>query len=253
MDEGLKKVIAGVPVWVFGEVVSTQEVARALAERPGQGTPWAVMAAHQRAGRGRGDHRWLSSPGDDLLVTVVWEPRELAAAGQFLLSMATALAVARTLAAHHPAVRIKWPNDLFAGGRKIAGLLLEHTLMGDRILRSYLGIGINLNERTFPPALPEAVSLAMLTGRHYDAETFLAALLPPLLHELERAAGGEARTLHQEYESWLLGFGERQHFRAGRRHFTAVIEGVDRWGRLLLRHDDGTLQAAALDEVTLLQ
>jgi BirA family biotin operon repressor/biotin-[acetyl-CoA-carboxylase] ligase len=157
-------------------VPSTQLVALELAE---DGAPdrTVVMAEHQTAGRGRRGARWEDEPGASLLVSIVvrsgLEPARLPT-----LSYVAAVAVAEALAAVAPIVpRLKWPNDVLIGGRKIAGILLESKL-GRGPATTILGIGINLGQRHFPPALRErATSVALETGLAIDREALLAALL----------------------------------------------------------------------------
>ncbi len=253
MEEVHREHIAGIEVRFYGEVTSTQDVVRALAGRPGGGEALAVVARHQTCGRGRGVHRWLSSPGDDLLLSLLWRPPALPAAAQALLPLTTTLAVLRTLHRHHPTLRIKWPNDILAGGRKLAGLLIENTLRGDRLAHTLVGVGINLNETAFPAELPAAVSLRMLTGRTYDPAVLLEELLPVLLQELQRSRPENFPAIKEEYEAWLYLIGEEAPFEGPGGRFSARLAGIDAWGRLLLHHADGRRRAWSLDEITLMR
>ena len=107
----------------FGSVTSTQDVARELPIGS------VVIADHQTAGRGRLEHRWEAPPGTALLVSFVLLPNPL-------LSLAAGVAAAE---ACDQGVRLKWPNDLLLGGRKVGGILVEATAT-----RAVCGIGINL-------------------------------------------------------------------------------------------------------------
>jgi BirA family transcriptional regulator, biotin operon repressor / biotin---[acetyl-CoA-carboxylase] ligase len=191
------------PVVRLGSVVSTQSVALELAE---QGAPdrTVVIAEHQTAGRGRRGARWEDEPGASLLVSMVLRP-SLEPARLPTLSYAAAVAVAEALAAVAPVVpRLKWPNDVLVGPRKIAGILLETRLggmtgqVGARAasnrppsilpeqaapattgpVTTILGIGINLGQRQFSPSLHDrATSVAIETGLAVDREALLTALL----------------------------------------------------------------------------
>lgn len=164
------------PVVRLGSVVSTQSVALELAE---QGAPdrTVVIAEHQTAGRGRRGARWEDEPGASLLMSMVLRP-SLEPARLPTLSYAAAVAVAEALAAVAPVVpRLKWPNDVLVGPRKIAGILLE-TRLGRVPVTTILGIGINLGQRQFPPSLRDrATSVAIETGLAVDREALLTALL----------------------------------------------------------------------------
>lgn len=185
------------PVVRRESVVSTQSVALELAE---QGAPdrTVVIAEHQTGGRGRRGARWEDEPGASLLVSVVLRP-SLAPACLPMLSYVAAVAVAEALAAVAPVVpRLKWPNDVLIGGRKIAGILLEtKTVVAgaaspgmtegglfkeagapSRQITTIMGIGINLGQRQFPPALGDrATSVAIETGLSVDREALLTALV----------------------------------------------------------------------------
>lgn len=156
------------------EVDSTQRVARALAEG---GAPHGtvVVAEHQRAGRGRLDRRWLSPPGQNLLLSVVLRP-EVPAREVALLTLGAAAGLAVAFD-----VRVKWPNDLVdRAGHKLGGLLGEVELEGDRARFVVLGLGLNVNQVDFPPELPAATSLARLSGpqdREAVLETAVRAIL----------------------------------------------------------------------------
>ncbi|MES2641817.1 MAG: biotin--[acetyl-CoA-carboxylase] ligase [Myxococcota bacterium] len=142
----------------FETVASTQIVARELAEA---GAPHGtvVLAEEQTAGRGRLDRRWDSARGLNLTFTLVLRPRIAARDAPLLtLGAAAGLAVAFDL-------RVKWPNDLVTGeGRKVAGLLAEMDTVGDRVGFVLLGVGLNVNQVSFPAALPNATSLATISG-----------------------------------------------------------------------------------------
>jgi BirA family biotin operon repressor/biotin-[acetyl-CoA-carboxylase] ligase len=157
------------------EVVSTQAVAFAMAEA-GAGDGTVVVAEHQTGGRGRLGRTWHDEPGANLLLSMVVRPR-LPVARLPLLSYVAAIAVAETLArTGGVAARLKWPNDVLVGGRKIAGILLESRLVADPVV--VVGIGINVGQRRFPPDVAErATSLALATGEDAAREPLLAPLL----------------------------------------------------------------------------
>ena len=179
-------------VLCLDRVDSTQAVAFALAAA-GAADRTVVVADSQAAGRGRRGRTWIDEPGASLLASVLLRPR-LELARLPLLSLAAAVAVAEALAETAGLVpRLKWPNDVLVGGRKIAGILLESRLGPAPLV--VLGIGINLAQRTFPLALTErATSVALETGRSADRETLLSALLEALDRrrgDLERGALAE--------------------------------------------------------------
>ena len=154
---------------------STQRVAFELAER---GTPdrTVVVADTQTAGRGRRGRHWADEPNASLLASIVVRPR-LALRDLPKLSLATAVAVADALAAITGlAVRLKWPNDLVIGGRKIAGILLECRIATEALV--VVGVGVNLGQHRFPHELAgAATSVRLETGRAVERDAMLDAVL----------------------------------------------------------------------------
>ena len=140
----------------------------------------SVLAAEtQTAGRGQGDHTWTSAPGQNLTFTLVlkFPPCAPIATSEILLiTQAVTGGIRRYLLSKGVESRIKWPNDIYVGDRKICGILIENILDGKQVSSSMIGIGFNLNQDRFPADLPNPVSLRQLTGRTYDLRTELVLL-----------------------------------------------------------------------------
>lgn len=163
------------PVIKLESVDSTQAIAFALAaEGAPDGT--AVIAAHQREGRGRRGRTWSAPPDTALLTSIVVRPA-VPAKDVPLYSLVAALATADTVAQLGAvAPRLKWPNDVLVGGRKIAGILLESRTIGSETVVA-IGIGVNLRQGEFPADLEgRATSIRLETGREVTPDEALAAL-----------------------------------------------------------------------------
>ena len=171
-----------------GRVESTQPIAFAIAA---DGAPdrSVVIADSQAAGRGRRGRPWHDEPGASLLVSIVLRPR-LAPARLPTLSLTAGVALAEALEhAAGLAVRLKWPNDVLVGGRKLAGILLESRMVPAAGTASEtpavvaLGIGVNLTQRAFPLELADrATSVRLAGGREVDRDTLLTEVLVRLDH-----------------------------------------------------------------------
>ncbi|HEX3176761.1 MAG TPA: biotin--[acetyl-CoA-carboxylase] ligase [Methylomirabilota bacterium] len=164
-------------------VDSTQATIFALAAT-GAADRTVVVADYQAAGRGRRGRAWDAAPGQSLLTSILLRPR-LSPAQWPAYSLVTAVAVAETLARMAAlAARLKWPNDVLIGGRKIAGILLESRAVGDAAAAVIaIGVGVNLTQRAFPAGLAaRATSVAIETGRAVSAEAVLTALLEAFDH-----------------------------------------------------------------------
>ena len=130
---------------------------RRLAEEPELEEYTVVTATDQTAGRGQPGHRWEATAGQNLTMTLLLHPSDLMEEGGTLfdLNILTALAVREALLHELPPgaeVRVKWPNDLLVGGRKICGILIENSFSSSRLDASVVGIGVNvLQEINFLP------------------------------------------------------------------------------------------------------
>ena len=151
------------------ETTSTNDEAR----NPRYGHGDAICAERQTAGRGQRGHTWSSEEGRNLMFSLVWEPRFLPVSEQFLLSEAVALALTDLFGGYGIDARIKWTNDIYAGDRKLVGILIEHNLTGDRLSRTIVGIGVNVNQTRFDPSLPNPSSMCLETGCEYDRQEVL--------------------------------------------------------------------------------
>jgi BirA family biotin operon repressor/biotin-[acetyl-CoA-carboxylase] ligase len=165
------------PVRAYDSVSSTQTVARAWAAA-GAPEGAVVLADHQRAGRGRRGRAWSAPPGAALLFSVVLRP-PIPVARWPELGLAAGCAVAEAVdTVAEVGARLKWPNDVLAGGRKLAGVLAEGLAGPDPAV--VLGIGINVSqaEGDWPPELAgRAVSLAMLGRPGVDRPALLGMVL----------------------------------------------------------------------------
>lgn len=237
------------PIVRRGRVDSTQTVAFTLAA---QGAPdrTVVVADSQAAGRGRRGRTWQDEPGASLLTSIIVRPR-LAPARLPALSLATGVAVAEALAAVAGlAARLRWPNDVMVGARKIAGILLETRMLAESPAAApapvvVVGIGVNLAQRRFSPDLEtRATSVARETGRAVERDVTLAAVLAAFdgwRHRLEREGFAPVRA------RWLtLSDTIGQPVTVEGVHGVAV--GLDDDGALLVR-TDGTVRRVVAGEL----
>ena len=208
-----------------------------------------IAAVSQTAGRGQRGNRWLSKPGDNLTFSLLLrfpspsvrhsssssvrhsrpDRESFPAREAMAVNCLAALAVRDHLVqAGAPAV-IKWPNDIYAGNRKICGMLVENGLEGDALSWSVIGIGINLNQTEFPGELINPTSLKRLTGRDTDPAAFLESLcerIETLLPELETAEG--RKRLREAYSIDLFRKDIQASYRdlATGTEFTGILRGI---------------------------
>lgn len=141
----------------FDTVDSTNNLA---AENSDSDCDMSVYAADfQRKGRGQRGTRWKSGRGENLTFSILLKPVHIAAPDQFIISAIASLSVARYLNIKGLNSKIKWPNDIYVGDKKICGMLIEHSLAGANLSVSIVGIGINLNQRDFDDDIPNPTSV----------------------------------------------------------------------------------------------
>ena len=205
---------------LFERVGSTNDVAHALA---GEGCPSGtlVLADEQTAGRGRAGRRWVSAPGVGLWMTLVERPSDPAAIAVLSLRIGLRAAAVLDRWASGP-VRLKWPNDIFLGARKLAGILVEARWRDTRLDWVAIGVGINV---VAPAEVATATGLAPGTSR--------VELLAELIPALRAAAAARGQLTERE----LAAFAARDLAR-GRRCIApgkGVVEGIGADGALVVR------------------
>ncbi len=236
----------------FDEIDSTNDAARrSLQESQAPPLPSLFVAHRQTAGRGRGGHPWWS-PDGCLMLTLALPSSTLPTDPTLWsqLALVSGLAVARTAVHSLPdeTIHLKWPNDVFAGGKKLAGILIESAPLVQRQSHAGRGaawlIGIGLNVDIDWNAAPAEVArratcLSSQAGRSLGLPVVLVELVEELQRELTAWSRGEDDWLTQWRERCLL-TGKILHVRQGpEREAVGVCEGVDASGRLIIRDEQG--------------
>ena len=167
-----------------------------------------VAAEEQTAGRGQGTHTWFSSPGENLTFSILYRFEGafgLAASEAILITQVTTLALRDYLLLRDVQARIKWPNDIWVGDRKICGILIENSVEAGRVCESIVGIGLNLNESVWPPELPNPVSLSELTGIRYNPHEELVQLHKEICRRFGLLASPDGRiSLQEEFGKYMF-------------------------------------------------
>ena len=199
-----------------------------------------IWAENQSAGRGQRGHSWLSNEGLNLTFSYIFEPTFLPATEQFSLLQAVALAMVDCLAEYNIEAKIKWTNDIYVGDNKIVGILMEHKLQGNCIGRTIAGIGLNVNQTSFPDSLPNPTSMQLETEEHYEREQVLTRITHHLTRRYEMLRNGEFSRLQEDYHSRLYRLDENHCYALpdGTR-FQGQITGVEPRGELKITTTEG--------------
>ncbi len=180
LRKGLRTRIFGNKIYTFDSIDSTNNCAKAVAGCGAEeGT--VVIAEKQTAGRGRLGRLWQANPNENLTFSIVLRPK-LSAEAVNLIPLYVAVGVARAVErVTKLSVDCKWPNDLLISGKKFAGILIEGSFKQNTVESVIVGIGINVNQQSFPPDLQnKATSLRLETNKEVDRRALLSETLSSL-------------------------------------------------------------------------
>jgi len=163
------------------ECHSTNDLALQLCQKKEWFEGTLVITHNQTAGRGQRGNTWIAEVGKNLTFSLLLKPTFLSGQEQFYLSVFVSLGIRDYVTEHtDQKVHIKWPNDILAGEKKMAGILIENQIAGNNLIGSVIGIGLNINQQHF--GIDSPTSLSLLTGKDYN----LSDELETLLQKLER-------------------------------------------------------------------
>ncbi len=243
-----------------------------------EGERW-LRTDFQSAGRGQAGNSWESAPGKNLLCSVLMSYQPSAISRQpFYLNVLVSVAVHKVirsvlcqrsgLCSVSEAVSIKWPNDIYCGDKKIAGILIENAILGSEVTYSIAGIGLNVNQTTFLSSAPNPVSLKLISGKETDIDTLMQALMAQI-EALEAMDEAQVWAYYRDHLYRRDGFWpfverevstaptmnyspsleEKEGERLERPIFLAKIEDVRTDGELELRDQDGNLRTYHFKEI----
>jgi len=206
-----------------------------LKNTPDEGS--VVLADFQTRGQGMSDSRWESSAGLNLLCSIILYPRFLAADRQFMLNKVASLAVKECVGiiTDSQEVKIKWPNDIYVGNKKIAGILSHNALIGNKIENTIIGIGLNVNQTQFSSYIPNPVSLKILKHRDYKLQHIFEVLMAGIKKYYQMLADGERNNIDRLYFDSLLHGNIQAGYLACNRRFNGKIIGVSKYGRIQMQ------------------
>ncbi len=231
------------------EVDSTNNYANRLISQGSVKNGSVVVSDYQKSGRGQRGNLWESAPGKNLLASIIVFPQFLPAAQQFYLSKIISITIYEWLAEKVDGVSIKWPNDIYVGNKKIAGILIDTAVLGSRIHSAVVGFGINLNQEQFSPAHPNAVSLKMLTKKDYDTQDVVLQLHSLFMNWLGRLESGFLEKIDTAYYQDLFRKDEWAFYRKEDVFFEAKISGTGEFGQLILEDRSGKRSEYMFKEV----
>ncbi len=187
----------------------------------------------QESGKGQRGKGWHSNPGENILMSILVQPPTGSRSPEFSFNAAISLACVHFLndLTHLP-WKVKWPNDIYWGDRKAGGILIENVIQGNSWNWSVIGIGINVNQETFPGTLTNPVSLKLINSKTYSPVDLARELQLQVLKYVEEGRNNPVDTLAR-YNEHLYKKGESVRLKKGTIVFGTTIREIDLQGQLV--------------------
>ena len=214
-----------------------------------------VFTFEQTNGRGQRGNTWQSEPFKNVAFSVILQPSFLHADEQFLLTKITSLAVSDLMAeilktqGIEAETRIKWPNDIYINGRKVAGILIENTLRENTIQHSVIGIGININQTQFDGAL-NAASIKTFTEKDSDLKFVVERLCEFLEARYLQLKTNKRDNIDFMYLQRLFQLNEWRSYLENDKFFEGKIVSVTSSGKLQMELHNSTIKEFDLKQVS---
>ena len=233
------------------EIGSTNDLLKRNAATMESGT--LIRAYKQTAGRGQKGNSWEAEAGKNLTFSMLFKNPCIDVKHQFAISEAVSLAIIDVLDNYAPGFSIKWPNDIYHNDRKIAGILIEHSLGNEGIDYTIAGVGLNINQQVFTSSAPNPVSLTHITGEFYDLNDF-TRLFGEKIEQYCNFDGTQEQldSMHKRYLKKLYRHDGKPHqfTTPDGTQFEATIVDVAPDGTLTLRHtSDNSCHGYSFKEV----
>lgn len=197
-----------------------------------------VFAHDQLAGKGQRGKVWVSQKGENIALSIIVKPTPLSLSAQFQLSVCAAVALHEFFMKYAGSdTKIKWPNDLYWQDRKAGGILIENVVSaGGQWEWAIVGMGININQTSFPPDLLNPVSLKQITGKSFEPLVLAKELSKLFCEYWNNGVVNGFDKLYSQYLTLLYKRNKKVKLRKDNKVFDAAIQSVTPTGRLVVQH-----------------
>ncbi len=213
---------------------------------------WTVVTAeYQTSGRGQMQTKWDSKRSKNLIFSMLIKFDNLKASNQFYLNCAISIGIFNALKEYKlPQLKIKWPNDIMSVNKKLGGILIENSLMNDKIYQTVVGVGLNINQVTYPDYLPKAVSMKQILKNDFDRDKILIKIVNSIKTQIDILNQGEFKTLHQNYENVLFKKGKVLMLEnKNQLKFLGKLIGVSKQGKLMVELENESVTEFDFKEI----
>ena len=198
-----------------------------------------IWTKEQTSGKGQREKRWISQKGKSLTISIYKEFDKFKVSNSFVLNALISTSIVKTLdKIGLKKVRIKWPNDIMSGNKKLGGILIENFLKSEHISSSIIGIGLNINEEKFKN-LPNATSLFIEINQKIELNKILNILIAELFSSFYLLKDNQ-NSIVKIYSSYLWKLNTLNNFKQKKTLFKAKVKGVNSLGNLILEMPDGS-------------
>lgn len=198
---------------------------------------FVVVADYQTAGKGQAGNSWESARGKNLLFSMVLYPHHIPIEEQFLISQAVSVGIKNLLDTVSDDITIKWPNDMYWKDSKLAGILIETSLLRGKISKAVIGVGLNVNQTEFFSDAPHPISLKQIAGKSFNRKKLLHRIVASIL---EVYGQWESEKIRSVYAQSLYRKNGYHFYQAGTEIFRAKISRIYPDGALELETEKGT-------------
>jgi BirA family biotin operon repressor/biotin-[acetyl-CoA-carboxylase] ligase len=232
----------GKEIIYFETIDSTNTFAKKLAEE-GKADGTIVIADEQTKGRGRFARSWISDKEKNLTFSIILRPK-ISIERIGLLPFVFATAITKTLKDNYQInAETKWPNDILLNGKKLCGMLLESSFHSERIDYIIVGIGLNVNQETFPDELQQtATSLYIETEHERNREELLSNILLQCEKEYVSFCGNESNEILAEWKTFSSMFGKEISVRKNGNVLNGIAMDISSGGELLVNVNDNVMK-----------
>jgi BirA family biotin operon repressor/biotin-[acetyl-CoA-carboxylase] ligase len=249
----MNKQVIGSHIIEIEQTASTNTYTANLLRSKKQVEGTVIIAYNQTAGRGQDRNKWESEPFQNLTFSIILYPIFLNPAEQFQLSKAISLGIIdylnTKLPEYHKIIKIKWPNDIYVGDKKICGILIQNSITGSSLSDSVIGIGLNVNQSIFKSNAPNPISIKNLTKTEHDLKECLSSVCKSLNNRYNQLSNHQNDIIKQNYIDSLYRLGEWSTFKINENILIAKIKGISEYGQLLLIDKTGNNYTCNIKEV----
>lgn len=211
-----------------------------------------IQTNYQTAGRGQTGNIWESEADKNLLFSIILYPMIIDAEDQFIISKTISLGICDFLERYLRNVFIKWPNDIYVNNDKIAGILIENSIIIDKIEHVIAGIGLNVNQEKFTANASNPTSLKILSGTNFDLAELLSVISRDLDRRYKQVLYNKINEIDKGYIAHLWRYKQWCEFQDSGGKFDGRILSVSDTGRLQIEDRRGRIYEYGFKEVNYL-